>query len=121
MPTTFPIEGAVLNSPEHEVSDIRAGNSEAKKRKVPLSYAIFPGVRLVCEFGWASYGPVQSALFKHPLHSGCVGNNPGKKEFPKKVGGRDDRVLKEEGNRLDHDAPDRGVQHGASQRGRELL
>src|SRR5437870_4264423 len=111
----------ILDGLEHEIGHIRTRDLETEARQVALPHAILPCVGLVRQFGGTRDGPVEAALRKHFLHRGRIRNDAWEEQPAEKVCRRNDRVFKQESDRLDYDASDSGVQHGTRQRDSELL
>src|SRR5438445_11734595 len=82
---------------------------------MPFPHAILADARFVGKSGRADDGPVESALPKDIFHSRCIGDYILEKQPTEKVRWRDDGVLEQECHRLDHDAPDSHMYHGARQ------
>src|SRR6266496_3923061 len=95
----------ILDCTNHVIGHIRARNLETETRQAALLHSVLSGIRRVCELRRAHHCPVEFRFPEYPLHRGCIGHYPWKKQTAKKVGRRDDRILKQESHRLDYGPP----------------
>src|SRR5207244_13629943 len=111
----------ILNRLNHEIRHVQGQDLEAETRQVALSYAILPGIGLVCEFRWPNHGPVKTSSIEGSLHGSRVRHNARKQKPTEQVRRRNDGVLEQEGNRFDDNSSHFRVFHRGRQRCSKLL
>ncbi len=111
----------IFGSLDHEIGYVGAGDAETKPRKVAFVHPIFRGSRLVRQSWWANDRPFKAAVLNDVFHFAGIAHNGREEEPAEKIGWRKERILEQEGGRLNDNPPNSVLTHRVGERGRAAL